>query len=163
MTIKVLLLDDIFSSLFRNKFSTNQLVWNDNWVASIEDAFIASEKSTGISFELIKSGKIESWQEIIENEKPDILILDISWPEQAMEKYGDRLRAAEISLNILPEIRTAYPSLPVICHTAKPEKELIERAYKAGATFFVEKVGMSMPEVQVSLVYIIIYLLRQVQ
>lgn len=114
MTIKVLLLDDIFSNLFRNKFSANQLVWDDNWVASIEDAFTASEKSTGISFELIKSGKIESWQEIIENEKPDILILDISWPEQAMEKYGDRLRVTEISLNILPEIRTAYPSPPYL-------------------------------------------------
>ncbi len=162
MKVKVLLLDDIFSDLFRNKFSNSQLVWDDNWVASIEDAFHASEKSTGISFELIKSGNIEAWQEIIEKEKPDILILDISWPEQAMEKYGDRLRGPDISLNILTEIRTAYPVLPVICHTAKPDKEMIEKAYNAGATFFVEKVGMSMPEVQVSLVYIIIYLLRKV-
>ena len=163
MKVKVLLLDDIFSDLFRNKFSNSQLVWDDNWVASIEDAFYASEKSTGISFELIKSGNIEAWQEIIEKEKPDILILDVSWPEQALEKYGDRLRGPDISLNILTEIRTAYPVLPVICHTAKPDKEMIEKAYNAGATFFVEKVGMSMPEVQVSLVYIIIYLLRKVR
>ncbi len=161
MNVKVLFLDDIFSDLFRNKFSDDQLVWDDNWVASIEDALHASEQSTGVIFEIVKSGKIEEWREVIQKEKPDILLFDVYWPEQALEKYGDRLRGPDISLNVLPEIRAAYPSLPIISHTIKPEKELIEKIYNAGATFFVEKVGMSIPEVQVSLAYIMIYLLRQ--
>ena len=160
MKAKVLVFDDIFSDLFRNKFPADQLVWDDNWVSSLEEAFEMAESNTGVSFEIVKCGEIDSWNEVINKEKPDIILLDLWWPEQAVEKYGDRLRATDISMEAPSEMRKAFPSLPVICHTAKPDKELMEKAYEKGATFFIEKVSMSLAEVQVPYVYIIINLLR---
>jgi len=160
MKAKILFFDDIFSDLFRNKFPADQLAWDDNWVSSLTEAFKTAESSTGVNFEIVNCGEIYSWNEVIDKEKPDIILLDLFWPEQAVEKYGDRLRATDVSLEVLPKIREAFPALPVICHTAKPDNELMEKAYKKGATFFVEKVSMSLAEVQVPFVYIVINLLR---
>ena len=44
-----------------------------------------------------------------------------------------------------------------------PERELMERAYAAGATIFLEKVAIAMQEIQGPLKYVIYYLLRQMR
>ncbi|PIP05818.1 MAG: hypothetical protein CO012_00660 [Syntrophobacterales bacterium CG_4_8_14_3_um_filter_49_14] len=159
--VKILFFDDIFSDLFRKKFPSDQLVWDDNWMTAVEEAFLETDNNTGVAFEIVKSGEIDSWQKILEKEKPDVLLLDLFWPEEAVAKYGDRMRAADISLEVLPQIRKAYPKLPIICHTVKPDKDLMEKVYDAGATFFLEKISISMSEVQRPLMYIVIHLLRQ--
>lgn len=53
------------------------------------------------------------------------------------------------------------PALPIVCYTIKPGKGLMERAYSAGAAFFLEKVPLALPEVHSLLKYILIYLFRK--
>ena len=163
MKVKVLFFDDIFSDLFRKEHDAEQLVWDDNWVSSIEEELTDPKCDIGTTFKLAKSGEIESWHEIITNENPDILLLDLFWPEQAKLKYNDKRRGMDISLETIPEIRKAFPSLPIVCYTVKPDQNMLEKAYRAGVTLFLEKVPLALPEVHSSLKYIFIYLLRQVQ
>ncbi len=59
MNAKILFLDDIFSPLFRKQFPQDQLVWDDNWIASLEQGLGDSEIKTGVRLELIKSGDID--------------------------------------------------------------------------------------------------------
>ena len=163
MRAKILFFDDIFSDLFRKQNDSEQLMWDDNWVSSIEEELIDSKYNIGTTFELAKSGDIETWQDIVTKEKPDIILLDLFWPEQAKLKYDDGRRGMDISLEVIPEIRKAFPALPVVCYTVKPDQDMLEKAYRAGATLFLEKVPLAIPEVHSSLKFILIYLLRQGQ
>ena len=156
MKVKILLFDDILSHLFRTSLPKDQLVWDDNWISALEQSFAESGNGSGVSFELLKSGKIDSCLEIISKEQPDIILIDLFWPEEAWEKFGDRSRGIDIALDAIAEIRSAFPKLPIICHTVKPAPEIMQRVYMAGATFFMEKVSLPLPEVQSPLRYIII-------
>ncbi|BBO85996.1 hypothetical protein DSCO28_65620 [Desulfosarcina ovata subsp. sediminis] len=160
MKVKILFFDDIFSTLFRNEHKETDLVWDDTWVSSLEKALAGANDRLDVNFSLVKSGEIESWKRIVEEEKPDVIIMDHYWPEHAWKKYGDRERGGEISMDTLRNIRQTFPDLPVISYTIKPNRELLEAAYANGVTFFLEKVAMAVPEVHNALKYIIIYLLR---
>ena len=84
MKAKILFFDDIFSDLFRAHHDKEQLVWDDNWVAALEREFTDPKRNIGgPTFELIKSGDIRSWRELIEKERPNILLVDLFWPEEA--------------------------------------------------------------------------------
>lgn len=163
MKVKVLFFDDIFSDLFREKHEKEELTWDDNWIDSIFKALDDSTQRIGVSFEVIKSGEIDSWEALIKKEDPDIILLDLFWVEQAQQKYNDRNRAMDISMDAMQQICKAFPDLPVVCYTIKPDHELMERAFKSGATFFLEKVPLAIPEVHSALKYIFIHLMRQVQ
>ena len=88
------------------------------------------------------------------------MCIGMSTPEK---KWGDVRRAADISLDALKQIRDAYNTLPIIQYTLKPDKELMDQSYAAGATFFLEKVPLAIAEVHCALKYIMIYLLRENQ
>ncbi len=163
MRAKILFFDDIFSDLFRKQNDSEQLMWDDNWVSSIEEELTDSKYNVGTTFELAKSGDIELWQDIVAKEKPDIILLDLFWPEQAKLKYDDGRRGMDISLEVIPRIRKAFPLLPVVCYTVKPDQDMLEKAYRAGTTLFLEKVPLAIPEVHSSLKFILVYLLRQGQ
>ncbi|MDX9785435.1 MAG: response regulator [Desulfobacterales bacterium] len=160
MKIKVLFLDDIFSGAFRQTLDNEQLAFDDMWVQSIEKEFSQS-KDIGVDFEIIKSGDIDAWRTLIESEKPDLVLLDLYWHEQAKKKFGSVRKAADISLDVLKEIRKTHANLPVIQYTLRPDKEIMERSYAAGATFFLEKVPLAVSEVHSALKYIMIYLMRR--
>ncbi|WP_419656245.1 uncharacterized protein Dvar_53510 [Desulfosarcina variabilis str. Montpellier] len=162
MKIKVLFLDDIFSDLLRDKVDPEQLIFDDTWSESLENELL-HKKISGIDFEVVKSGDIDNWQQLIEKEKPDVVLLDVYWHEHARKKWGDVRRAADISLDALKQIRDAYNTLPIIQYTLKPDKELMDQSYAAGATFFLEKVPLAIAEVHCALKYIMIYLLRENQ
>ncbi|PIP37838.1 MAG: hypothetical protein COX19_15610 [Desulfobacterales bacterium CG23_combo_of_CG06-09_8_20_14_all_51_8] len=163
MSVKILFLDDIFSPLFRKQFPADQLIWDDNWISSLEQGLADSEAKIGVCIELVKSGDIDSCRELIKKEKPDLVLLDLFWPEDAQRKFGDRRRATDIAIDTLKRIREAFPVLPVICYTVQPDRELMEEAYAAGATIFLEKVVLALAEIQSPLKYILFYLLRQMQ
>jgi len=158
MKIKVLFLDDIFSDIFRRTHDGVQVAFDDAWVESIERE-LTNNKIAGIDFEIIKSGNIDDWQNLINIEKPDVVLLDLYGYEQAKEK-GDATRAVDISLEALRGIRKAYPTLPVIQYTVKPDKTIMDTSYEAGATFFLEKVPLAIPEVHSALKYLMIYLMQ---
>lgn len=158
MKIKVLFLDDIFSDMFRQTHDSEQLAFDDAWVESIEKE-LSSSKIAGVDFEIVKSGDIDQWQSLIDLEKPDLVLLDLYWYEQA-KKTGGAQSAVDISLDALKGMRKAYPDLPVIQYTVKPDKEIMDRSYAAGATFFLEKVPLAVAEVHSALKYIMIYLMR---
>ncbi len=161
MKVKVLFFDDIFSKLFRDELPQDQLVWDDNWVAAVEKGLSESDDRSGVIFDLVKTGDIDAWREIIEQEKPDIILIDLFWPAQASVKFKDRNRGADISLSAIAAIRNEFPDLPIACYTLKPDKDLLEQAYRNGATIFLEKVALALPEVQSPLKYVLIYLMRQ--
>ncbi|MEW6439317.1 MAG: response regulator [bacterium] len=162
MKAKVLFFDDIFSERFRSKLNPEHLAFDDNWAAAVGKALTEDSGVGDVRFELVRRGEIGKWQEIIREEKPDILLLDLLWPEEAQAKYKDRSRGADVSLEALPKIRKAFPDLPVVCYTVKPDRELYREAYRRGATFFLEKLPLPLPEVQTPLKYVLLYLLRQV-
>ena len=47
MRAKILFFDDIFSDLFRKELPADQLVWDDNWVAALEQGLTESDQRTG--------------------------------------------------------------------------------------------------------------------
>jgi DNA-binding NarL/FixJ family response regulator len=159
LEIKILFLDDIFSDTFRKTLDPEQLVFDDTWVASIEKE-LTNTKIIGVDFQIIKSGDIDGWKTLLKKEKPDVVLLDLYWHEQAKKKYGDARKAVDISLDALKKIRKVYPDLPVIQYTVKPDKEIMDQSYAAGATFFLEKVPLAIAEVHSALKYIMIYLMR---
>jgi DNA-binding NarL/FixJ family response regulator len=161
MRAKILFFDDIFSDVFRAHHDKEQLVWDDNWVEALEKEFTDPKRNIGTTFELVKSGDIHSWRELIEKETPDILLIDLFWPEEARKKFDDERRGDEISLGIISEIRNKFPDIPVVSYTVKPNPEILEQAYVAGATFFLEKVALALPEVHSALKYFCVYLMRQ--
>ena len=161
MKVKILFLDDIFSTLFRVAHTEDELVWDDNWVDSIEKALTDPNDRLGVNFSLVKSGDIENWKELVDKEKPDIILMDLYWPEQARKKYGDHKKGTKISLETLREIRKTYPVLPIIFYTILPDRKTLDTCYESGASFFMEKISMSIPEVHSALKYIILYFLRK--
>lgn len=102
----------------------------------IVKALDQSTQRIGVSFEIIKSGEIDAWEALTKKEDPDIILLDLFWVEQAQQKYNDRNREMDISLDAMQQIREAFPSIPVVSYTIKPDHEMMERRYKAGAAFF---------------------------
>ncbi|MDQ7784011.1 MAG: response regulator [Desulfomonilaceae bacterium] len=161
MSTKILFLDDIFSDQFRRKLSSEHLAFDDGWVSAVTKTLTNGSDDTGRAFQVIKSGDLVNWRALVEKEKPDVVLLDCFWPELALAKFGDTKREAEVGLSIIPEMRKTFPELPIICYTVKPNEDLIDRAYRLGASFFLEKVPLAMPEVQSPLKYVVIYLLRQ--
>lgn len=161
MKIKVLFFDDIFSEMFRETHDSEQLAFDDAWVASIEKE-LTNPKIAGVDFEIVKSGDIDQWQTLIDREKPDMVLLDLYWYEQA-KKTGGAQSAVDIGLDALKDLRKAFPDLPVIQYTVKPDKEIMDRSYAAGATFFLEKVPLAIAEVHSALKYLMIYLMRTKQ
>ena len=158
MKIKVLFFDDIFSDMFRKTHDGEQLAFDDAWVDSIERE-LTNGQIKGIDFEIVKSGEIELWPYLIERAEPDLVLLDLYWYEQAKQQGGE-CRAIDISLEALKGIRKRYPDLPVIQYTVKPDRETMDQSYEAGATFFLEKVPLAVPEVLSALKYLMIYLVR---
>jgi DNA-binding NarL/FixJ family response regulator len=159
MKIKVLFLDDIFSESFRKTHDSEQLAFDDAWVASIEKE-LTNKSLAGVDFEIVKSGAIDRWPGLIDREKPDLVLLDLCWHEEAKASGGAR-DAVDISLEALKAMRKALPDMPVIQYTVKPDKEIMERSYAAGATFFLEKVPLAIPEVHSTLKYLMIYLMQK--
>ena len=90
MKAKILFFDDIFSDRFREKLSAEHLALDENWVAAVTKALTEPDDLTDITFELSNHGDIDAWKELIEKEKPDVLLLDLFWPEEAFVKYKDR-------------------------------------------------------------------------
>jgi DNA-binding NarL/FixJ family response regulator len=160
MKAKVLFFDDIFSDRFRDTLSPEHLALDESWVAAVIKALTEPDGLTDISFELSKQGDVEACKEIIEKEKPDVVLLDLFWPEEAYVKYKDRTRGSDISLEALERIRKAFPELPVVCYTVKPDKALLDGTYARGATLFMEKLPLALPEVQRPLKYVLLYLLK---
>jgi DNA-binding NarL/FixJ family response regulator len=160
MKVKILFLDDIFSTLFRIAHSEDELVWDDNWVDSIEKALTDQNDRLDVNFTLVKSGEIENWKNLLDKEKPDIILMDLYWPEQARKKYGDHKKGTKISLDTLREMRKMYPDLPIIFYTILPDRKTLNECYENGATFFMEKISMAIPEVHNTLKYIIIYFMK---
>ena len=160
MKAKILFFDDIFSDRFREKLSPEHLALDENWVAAVTKALTEPDDITDMTFELSKHGDIEAWKEIIEKEKPNVILLDLFWPEEAFVKYKDRSRGSDISLEALESIRKAFPDLPVVCYTVKPDKALLDGTYARGATIFMEKLPLALPEVQRPLKYVLLYLLK---
>lgn len=160
MKVKILFFDDIFSEIFRRQLSSEDLAMDDGWVHSVEQELVKADSSTGVAFDVRKSGDIEACCQVIEKEKPDAILLDLFWPEQSLARYGDKGRAAQIALEALKKIRQAFPSLPVVCFTVKPDRDLLEEVYETGATFFLEKIPLSLPEVHSTLKYVLVYLLK---
>jgi DNA-binding NarL/FixJ family response regulator len=158
MKIKVLFLDDIFSPIFRKTHDGEQLAFDDAWVDSVERA-LTDGKIKGVDFAVVKSGEIDQWPALIDREEPDVILLDLYWYEQAKQK-GGACHAVDISLEALRGIRKSYPTLPVIQYTVKPDKETMDRSYGAGATFFLEKVPLAIPEVHSTLKYLMLYLMQ---
>ncbi|MFH0782498.1 MAG: response regulator [Pseudomonadota bacterium] len=158
MRIKILFLDDIFSEMFRKTHDSEQLAFDDAWVDSIEREF-TNGKVKGVDFEIVKSGEIDQWKSLIDTEKPDLVLLDLYWYEQAKQK-GSGYHAVDISMEALKGIRKNYPDLPVIQYTVKPDRETMDRSYEAGATFFLEKVPLAIPEVHSALKYLVFHLMR---
>lgn len=156
MRIKVLFLDDIFSDVFRKTHDIEQLAFDDAWVDSIERE-LTNNKIDGVEFTIVKSGELDQWPTLISKEQPDLVLLDLYWYEQAK---AQNMGATDISLKALAAIRKEYPKLPVIQYTVKPDKETMDRSYEAGATFFLEKVPLAVPEVHSALKYLMVYLLR---
>ncbi|MEE4353547.1 MAG: response regulator [Desulfatiglans sp.] len=161
MKAKILFFDDIFSDLYREQLSPEHLMLDDNWVSALIEALTGKTDDSDVVFEVIKSGEIDTWRELIEKEKPDLILLDLFWPQQAFIKFEDRSRGSDISMEILPEIRSSFPNLPLVCYTIKPDKGMMERAYSKGATFFLEKVPLALPEVHSPLKFILIYLSKK--
>lgn len=157
MRIKVLFLDDIFSDAFRKTHDIEQLAFDDAWVESIERELL-NTKIDDVTFSITKSGDIDQWPSLISSEKPDIVLLDLYWYEQAKAKGGTS--ATDISLEALRAIRKVYPNLPVIQYTVKPDRDAMDRSYEAGATFFLEKVPLAIAEVHSALKYLMIYFSR---
>ncbi len=160
MKAKILFFDDIFSDRFRKQLSPEHLALDENWVDAVTAALTEPDDLSDITFELTKQGDIDAWQEVIKREQPDVLLLDLFWPEEAFLKYRDRSRGSEISLDTLEKIRKAFPDLPIVCYTVKPDRELLEGTYRRGATLFMEKLPLALPEVQRPLKYVLIYLLK---
>ena len=156
MKINVLFLDDIFSEIFRQTLDGEQLAFDDAWVSSIEKSLCESNME-GLDFKIFKSGNIDRWHSLIDQEKPDVVLLDLYWPEHA-RKSGDDRSAVDISLTALKAIREAYPDLPVVQYTVKPDMETMQRSYDAGASFFLEKVPLAIAEVHSTLKYLMVYL-----
>lgn len=161
MSWKVLFLDDIFSELFREKLSAEHRALDDGWVSAVTDALTARGDGTSCAFEVVKSGDLHSWRELVEKEKPDVVLLDCFWPERPLAKNGHSGRHADVGLGVIPEMRHAFAGLPIVCCTLKPNEELMERAYRLGASFFLEKVPLAMPEVQRPLKYMLLYLVHR--
>ncbi len=160
MKAKILFFDDIFSDRFRKQLSPEHLALDENWATAVTGALTEPDDLADITFELTRSGDIDAWKEVIEKEKPDVVLLDLFWPEEAFAKYQDRARGSDISLDALQQIRKAYPDLPIVCYTVKPDKELLQGSYARGATIFMEKLPLALPEVQRPLKYVLIYLLK---
>ena len=159
MKKKILFLDDIFSEAFRETLDSQALMWDDNWVKSVEEAFAESKEIVGVEFKLLMSGDIESSLAVIEDKKPDALLLDMFWSEQAKMLLGDSNKGEEVGLGALRKIRDANPELPIIVYTMKPNAALMTKAYEAGATFFSAKNSIALPDVQISIIYMLHYLL----
>ncbi len=160
MNAKILFFDDMFGELFRKQLSPEHLAMDENWAAAVTKTLTEADDITDITFELAKCGDIDAWRDVIETEKPDVVLLDLFWPEEAFLKYKDRGRGSDISLDALERIREAFPDLPIVCYTVKPDRELLQGAYARGATLFLEKLPFALPEVQKPLKYILIYLLK---
>ena len=44
MKVKILYFDDIFSNLFRKEHKETDLVWDDTWVSSLENALTECQR-----------------------------------------------------------------------------------------------------------------------
>lgn len=154
MKIKVLFMDDIFSDTFRKNHDSEHLAFDDAWIESIEKELFSNDIEN-VTFDLVKNGDIGRMPSLIQQEKPDIVLLDLYWYEDAGK--------TDLSLAALREIRKSHPDLPVIQYTIKPDKEIMDRSYEAGATFFLAKVPLPIPEVHTALKYIMVYLKRNMQ
>jgi DNA-binding NarL/FixJ family response regulator len=89
-------------------------------LADTNDLTVAGEASQG--HEVLAKVSAESW---------DLVLLDISMPGRS-------------GLEILQQLKTMYPALPVLVFSMHPENQYAVRAFKAGATGYLTK--ESMPE-----------------
>jgi DNA-binding NarL/FixJ family response regulator len=89
-------------------------------LADTNDLTVAGEASQGP--EVLAKVSAESW---------DLVLLDISMPGRS-------------GLEILHQLKTMYPALPVLVFSMHPENQYAVRAFKAGATGYLTK--ESMPE-----------------
>ncbi len=160
MQIKVLFLDDIFSESFRTANAGEQVAFDDAWADAIEKE-LTNNTLENVRIDVVRSGDIDSWRQLIETAKPDIVLLDLYCYEQSKAKYSDVRQAMKVGLDALKAIRGAFPELPIIQYTVKPDRQTMDLCYAAGASFFLEKVPLALPEVHSSLKYIMIHLVRK--
>jgi|SRR5690625_209570 len=69
-------------------------------------------------------------QEMLSNELPDIVILDIAMPGRS-------------GMDVLKDIKNLYPELPVLMLSMHPEDRFAVRAMKAGAAGYLTKTSIS--------------------
>jgi len=164
MDAKILFFDDIFSTELRKTLSPEELVWDDRWVSSVEKALAGGKDAVGVHFNLVKSGEINDLNKKIDEESPDIALVDVCWPEHARAKHNlspDCWSEVKIGTDIVRKIKTCHPELPIVVLSAKPNKDIVNTAYRAGASFFIEKVTTALSDVQSSLTYVFFNLLLQ--
>lgn len=90
---------------------------------------ILSKKSSEITITGEASGREELFQ-ILEQEEPDIVVLDIELPEQN-------------GLEILKEVRQKHPDVAVLMLSMYPADRFAVRSFKAGAAGYLTKTGIT--------------------
>ncbi|MTH55689.1 response regulator [Bacillus mangrovi] len=96
---------------------------DDFRVAQIHEQFL--EKAGGFTL-AGKSANGRETMELLEKEKPDLLLLDVYLPDG-------------MGTELLPEIRRAFPGTDIIMITAAADKPLIHKALSYGAIHFLIK------------------------
>ena len=100
----------------------------------------------------ITAATVEDGLALLDEHPVGLVVQDMNFTEDTT--------SGKEGIALFHEIRQRYPDLPVIQYTVKPDKEIMDRAYEAGATFFLEKVPLAIAEVHSALKYIMIYLMR---
>src|SRR3954471_2644130 len=96
---------------------------DDFRVADIHEKFL--NKFEGIEV-VGKALNAKQTVEILDQKKPDLLLLDVYMPDQ-------------LGSNLLPVIRQKYPQVDIIMITADTDKEILEKALHYGVEYFLIK------------------------
>jgi CheY-like chemotaxis protein len=83
----------------------------------------------GSSAVLTASNGVEALQ-VVERERPDVVLTDLMMPEMD-------------GLELLQQLRSNYPAVPVILMTAHGSEDIAIRALKAGAASYVPKKSLA--------------------
>ena len=106
-----------------------------NWIVIVDDDVMNLKLARGILHEsglkvsVAKSGK--DFLRFMENNRPDLVLLDIRMPEMDGFEVYERLRNMEKEAGI--------PEIPVIFLTAMEESDVKEKCMEMGAVDFIRK------------------------
>ncbi|MDD3718905.1 MAG: response regulator transcription factor [Actinomycetota bacterium] len=79
------------------------------------------------------TGQAGTWLELVElleSRTPDVIILDISMPDRS-------------GMDVLKDLRSMYPQVPVLILSAHDEKQFAARTIKAGAAAYLSKMRVA--------------------